>query len=127
MSNIEHASDCALHNGPAYKPGPCDCDEMSAEIPKGTPLRDSWEEYKASDAYANSRRWLAVDEYRDGSMWASYCEGFMRAVEMAASLHESVNPASDEERLARAPGAGAMGAVIEYRDLIRASAQAKKG
>lgn len=24
-SDMVHASDCALHNGPAYEPGPCDC------------------------------------------------------------------------------------------------------
>jgi hypothetical protein len=36
-------------------------------------------------------------------------------------LHESVSPASDEERLHGSPGAGAMGAVIEYRDAIRAT------
>lgn len=41
------------------------------------------------------------------------------ALEEAAQFHESVNPASDAERLAGAPGAGAMGAVIEYRDGIR--------
>jgi len=22
---IQHASDCAVHNGPAYEAGPCDC------------------------------------------------------------------------------------------------------
>lgn len=41
--------------------------------------------------------------------------------ERCAMLHESVNPASDDERLHRVPGAGAMGAVIEYRDLIRST------
>ncbi len=41
------------------------------------------------------------------------------AIETAAQLHESVNPASDDERQAGAPGAGSMGAVIEYRDKIR--------
>lgn len=41
-------------------------------------------------------------------------------LEEAASLHESVSPASDEERENGAPGAGAMGAVIEYRDKLRA-------
>lgn len=40
--------------------------------------------------------------------------------ERCASLHESVNSASDQERFDGHPGAGAMGAVIEYRDLIRA-------
>ena len=39
--------------------------------------------------------------------------------ERAASLHETVNPASDEERANSVPGCGAMGAVIEYRDAIR--------
>ena len=39
--------------------------------------------------------------------------------EACAMIHESVNPASDNERLNKVPGAGAMGAVIEYRDLIR--------
>lgn len=42
------------------------------------------------------------------------------ALEQAAALHESINPASDAERLNGDPGAGAMGAIIEYRDKIRA-------
>lgn len=41
--------------------------------------------------------------------------------ERCAMLHESVNPASDDERLHHDPGAGAMGAVLEYRDLIRST------
>jgi hypothetical protein len=40
--------------------------------------------------------------------------------EACAGLHEQINPASDEERLGGVPGCGAMGAVIEYRDAIRA-------
>jgi hypothetical protein len=42
------------------------------------------------------------------------------ALERAAQLHEQINPASDAERHNGDPGAGAMGAVIEYRDAIRA-------
>lgn len=42
--------------------------------------------------------------------------------ERCAQLHEQINPASDDERHNHVPGAGAMGAVIEYRDKIRASA-----
>ena len=42
---------------------------------------------------------------------------------MAAELFEQVNPASDVERINGDPGAGAMGAVIEYRDLIRKEAK----
>lgn len=40
--------------------------------------------------------------------------------ERCAQLHEQINPASDDERHHHCPGAGAMGAVIEYRDKIRA-------
>jgi len=39
--------------------------------------------------------------------------------ERCAQLHEQINPASDDERHHKVPGAGAMGAVIEYRDAIR--------
>ena len=41
------------------------------------------------------------------------------ALEEAAQLHESINPASDDERHHHVPGAGAMGALIEYREAIR--------
>lgn len=27
-SEVEHKSDCAVHNGPAYEPGECDCQEL---------------------------------------------------------------------------------------------------
>ena len=47
-------------------------------------------------------------------------EGFAAGLERAAREHENVNPASDEERSHGIPGAEAMGAVIEYRDRIRA-------
>lgn len=40
--------------------------------------------------------------------------------EECARLFEQVNPASDDERLNNVPGAGAMGAVLQFRDLIRA-------
>lgn len=39
--------------------------------------------------------------------------------ERCATLHENINTASDDERFHGHPGAGAMGAVIEYRDAIR--------
>lgn len=43
--------------------------------------------------------------------------------EACAQLHESINPACDHER-PHVPGAGAMGAVIAYRDAIRARSKA---
>ncbi len=47
-------------------------------------------------------------------------QGASEMREAAGYLHEQINPASDEERQNSDPGAGAMGAVIEYRDKIRA-------
>lgn len=41
------------------------------------------------------------------------------ALEKAAGLHENIDPSCDHERQKGDPGAGAMGAVIEYRDSIR--------
>lgn len=29
-ATVVHASDCALHNGPAYEAGPCDCGAVKA-------------------------------------------------------------------------------------------------
>ena len=46
--------------------------------------------------------------------------GAMEMRAAAGNLHEQINPASDLERFNGDPGAGAMGAVIEYRDSIRA-------
>ncbi len=48
-----------------------------------------------------------------------WMDEFRRGMEYAANLYEQVNPASDDERINNVPGAGAMGAVIEFRDLIR--------
>lgn len=49
-------------------------------------------------------------------------EGIRQGMERAANMHAYVKPACEHEREAGAPGAGAIGAVIEYRDLIRAEA-----
>jgi cation transport regulator ChaB len=92
-----------------------------AEMPLTHPLRAAWEQYKQTDEYKNTRKWAAHPEHLEGSMWGVWLAAFNAATERAASLHESVDPASDDERANKVPGAGAMGAVIQYRDLIRAN------
>ncbi len=84
------------------------------------PVMVAWREYQKTEDYANTKRWVAFMDHREGSLWAAFSEGFRVATERAAMIHESVNPASDEERLNHVPGAGGMGAVIQYRDMIRA-------
>ena len=93
--------------------------EVQAEMPVSHPLRAAWEQYRQSDKYKNTRKWAAHPEHLDGSLWGVWLAAYTAATERAAMLHESVNPASDRERLDNVPGAGAMGAVVEYRDLIR--------
>lgn len=93
---------------------------VMAPVPKDHPLMKAWEEYIACEEFANSQSWAKKGpEYVEGSLWAAFARGFNAATERAASLHEQINPASDSERLDKVPGAGAMGAVVEYRDRIR--------
>lgn len=91
---------------------------MSPVDPKA-PLMIAWTAYKETEDYSNSFQWAAEAKHRDGSMWAAFMTGWMAATKRAGDLHEQINPASDEERLSDIPGAGAMGAIIEYRDEIR--------
>lgn len=90
----------------------------SAEMPMTHPLRAAWEEYKKTEHYASTRKWAGKPEHLEGSLWAVWVEAWTAATERAASLHESVRVNCDHEPGA---GAGAMGAVIQYRDLIRAT------
>jgi hypothetical protein len=82
------------------------------------PVMVAWNAYKATDDYRNSLKWCGAG-HAEGSLWACFLAGFKTAIERAAMLHEDINPASDDERLHKVPGAGGMGAVIQYRDEIR--------
>lgn len=85
------------------------------------PVMIAWKAYEASDEFANTKKHAIHPDRVDGSLWAAFLAGFLAATERASMLHESVNPASDAERLNGAPGAGAMGAVVQYRDMIRSA------
>jgi hypothetical protein len=85
----------------------------------------AWANYNATQEYENAKRWAARAEHFDGSLWAAFEAGFRAATERAADLHEQIDSASDAERLKNLPGAGAMGAVIEYRDKIRQTVVAR--
>ena len=87
--------------------------------PQDDPLMIAWNSYKQSDKYANTKKWATDPNHTEGSLWAVFEAGYKAATERAANLHEQVDSASDMERLNNIPGAGAMGAVIEYRDKIR--------
>jgi hypothetical protein len=90
--------------------------ELMAEMPLTHPLRAAWEAYKLTDEYKNTRKWAAHPDHLEGSLWGVWLAAFNAATERAASLHESVQTHCSHEPAA---GAGAMGAVINYRDMIR--------
>ena len=89
---------------------------VSAEMPKTHPLRAAWEQYKQSDDYKNTSKWAKQPEHLEGSLWGVWLAAYSAATERAAMLHESVRVNCAHEPGA---GAGAMGAVVQYRDLIR--------
>lgn len=110
-------------------------------VPADHPLMVAWTAYQQTDEFKNTFKWATsailiategsapeanrVDhvEQRErraqGTLWAAFMAGFNAATERASGLHEQINPASDQERHDHTPGAGAMGAVIEYRDTIQ--------
>lgn len=114
-------------------------------VPANHPLMIAWTEYQKTEEFKNTLHWATQnivistqetapeanrvnpEEERKrralGSLWAAFMSGFKVATEAAALLHEQINPASDDERHNKVPGAGAMGAVIEYRDTIRKTAR----
>jgi hypothetical protein len=93
--------------------------------PKDDPLMIAWMQFQSTGDYENAKQWAAKPEHLQGSLWAVFEAGFRAATERAAGLHEQVDSASDAERLDRLPGAGAMGAVVEYRDKIRQTIAAR--
>ena len=68
---------------------------------------------------------IAAEWAFDREQYARECE--QAAYERAAMLYENIDPACDHERQNGDPGAGAMGAIIEYRDKIRALAKETEG
>jgi hypothetical protein len=51
---------------------------MPAETPVDpkSPLILAWEQYKASEEYANTRSWALHAEHVDGSLWAAFERGY---------------------------------------------------
>jgi hypothetical protein len=94
---------------------------VMSPVPKADPLMVAWEAYRQTDDYANTKQWAIQADHTEGSLWAAFMAGFQAATIRAAELHEQIDSASDAERIDNLPGAGAMGAIVEYRDRIRAT------
>lgn len=45
------------------------------------PIMKAWLAYKQTEGYKNTFKWAAIEEHRDGSLWAAFLEGYQSAVE----------------------------------------------
>lgn len=59
-------------------------------VPKDHPLMVAWEKYKATEDYANTRKWALHDAYADGSLWAAFEKGWNGAPAELEPLRERV-------------------------------------
>jgi hypothetical protein len=107
---------------------------MNSDTPidKTHPLWIAWEKYKTSDEYANTRRWALVEAHVDGSLWASFCEGWKtqerelaqcrkeleKAKETTAFLRKCISDVADAVGFAEGCNAG-KSVSLEYKAVIR--------
>jgi hypothetical protein len=73
-----------------------------APVPEDHPLMIAWNAYKATDDFANTRKWAAQDQHLDGSLWAAFEQGYRAAlaahpapaaeaeVEAVADMHREI-------------------------------------
>jgi len=106
-------------DGVREMPGKEDLMGAMTPVAKDHPLMKAWEIYKRDEEYVNTVRWARSADHTEGSLWAAFMAGWTAATERAGMLHESIDSACDHERTKGHPGAGAMAAVIAYRDAIR--------
>jgi hypothetical protein len=62
--------------------------EVATALPTDSPIMLAWERYKSSQEYANSFKWAAHEEHRNGSMWAAFFEGWNYALEQKALAND---------------------------------------
>ena len=44
-------------------------------LPENDPIMISWNKYKATDQFANTKKWAVYPEHVEGSLWAAYLQG----------------------------------------------------
>jgi hypothetical protein len=55
---------------------------VQSPVPADDPLMVAWTAYKATEEYANTKKWATSPQDTDGSLWAAFVEGY-RARERA--------------------------------------------
>ncbi|CAB5079585.1 hypothetical protein UFOVP143_40 [uncultured Caudovirales phage] len=72
------------HNGVGMSGRVCDCGEWETPVPREAPVMQAWEQYKATEDYANTRVWARHEDHVDGSLWAAFYAGFFACAVNAA-------------------------------------------
>lgn len=72
------------HNGLGMSGRECDCGEWETPVPPEAPVMKAWEQYKATEGYANTRMWAHHEDHVDGSLWAAFYAGFFACAVNAA-------------------------------------------
>ncbi len=88
------------------------------ESHESDPLMIAWKSYELGPAYADTKFRAQSPGQDVDIIFVAFQAGWRIATSRAAGLYEQINPASDDERLNHVLGAGAMGAVMDYRDAI---------
>ena len=44
-------------------------------LPENDPTMIAWNKYKATDEFANTKKWAAYPQHVEGSLWAAYLQG----------------------------------------------------
>lgn len=56
-----------------------------AAVSKDHPIVVAFDKYKASESYANTKKWAKHEEHVDGSLWAAFERGY-------AAAHKALQP-----------------------------------
>lgn len=63
---------------------------VMAPLPKNDPLILSWEDYKKTAEFENTKHWASKPEHVDGSLWAAFMAGYTAACTRAETdLYEA--------------------------------------
>lgn len=56
-------------------------------VPESHPLMVAWNAYKATDEYANTKKWALHEQHVEGSLWAAFMAGFNASSERTQPDH----------------------------------------
>lgn len=96
--------------------------KVMKQVDKDSPLMIAWEKYKATADYANTKKWALFPEHVDGSLWASFLQGYEAALPTKSvdvdGLQDLINKVSEDIRIGHsfAGGSGDITYLLSRQD-----------